>query len=76
MAVDELMEVPPDIVLTFLPTYDRKADDNNSLYAWVYSRLLRREIASQVIYEDTPSWIFKPATFTSTSFWFRRRSPP
>lgn len=54
-AVDDLMVRPPDIVLTFLPTSDRHADDKEggSLYSWVYSRLLRRGIASQVIYEDT-----------------------
>ncbi|NES20258.1 MAG: stem cell self-renewal protein Piwi [Symploca sp. SIO3E6] len=54
-AVDELMGMHPDIVLTFLPTSDRNADDREggSLYSWVYSRLLRRGIASQVIYEDT-----------------------
>lgn len=53
--VDQLMEMHPDIVLTFLPTSDRHTDDTQegSLYSWVYSRLLRRGIASQVIYEDT-----------------------
>lgn len=52
-AVDELMENDPDIVLVFLPTSDRKAEEQDSLYTWIYSRLLRRGIASQVIYEDT-----------------------
>ena len=52
-AVDELMENEPDIVLVFLPTSDRKAEEQDSLYTWIYSRLLRRGIASQVIYEDT-----------------------
>jgi Piwi domain len=52
-AVDELMENEPDIVLVFLPTSDRTAEEQDSLYSWVYSRLLRRGIASQVIYEDT-----------------------
>lgn len=54
-AVDDLMVRQPDIVLTFLPTGDRQADDKEggSLYSLVYSRLLRRGIASQVIYEDT-----------------------
>ena len=54
-AVDDLMVRQPDIVLIFLPTSDRHADDKEggSLYSWVYSRLLRRGIASQVIYEDT-----------------------
>jgi len=54
-AVDELMVNHPDIVLTFLPTSDRHSDETEggSLYSWIYSRLLRRGIASQVIYEDT-----------------------
>ncbi|MBD1923892.1 stem cell self-renewal protein Piwi [Microcoleus sp. FACHB-831] len=56
-SVDALMEVPPDIVLTFLPQSDRQTDkdEGGSLYYWVYSRLLRRKIASQVIYADTLS---------------------
>ncbi|MBC6476321.1 MAG: stem cell self-renewal protein Piwi [Hormoscilla sp. GM102CHS1] len=54
-ALDELLVPTPDIVLTFLPESDRHADreEDGSLYYWVYSRLLRRGIASQVIYEDT-----------------------
>jgi Piwi domain len=52
-AVNEIMENEPDIVFVFLPTSDRTAEDNDSLYSWVSSRLLRRGIASQVIYEDT-----------------------
>jgi hypothetical protein len=54
-AVDELMEMHPDIVLVFLPTSDRNADEQEggSLYSWISARLLRRGIASQVIYEDT-----------------------
>ncbi|AFY55098.1 uncharacterized protein containing piwi/argonaute domain [Rivularia sp. PCC 7116] len=53
-AIDDLMERHPDIVLVFLPTSDRSTDDTgDSLYSLVYSRLLRRGIASQVIYEDT-----------------------
>jgi argonaute-like protein implicated in RNA metabolism and viral defense len=53
--VDELMVNHPDIVLIFLPTSDRHSDDTEggSLYSWIYSRLLRRGIASQIIYEDT-----------------------
>jgi hypothetical protein len=56
-AVDELMVVPTDIVLTFLPQSDRNTDDKEggSLYHRIYSRLLRRQIASQVIYADTLS---------------------
>ena len=56
-AVDELMGMHPDIVLTFLPQSDRHADnsDEGSFYSWIYSRLLRRGIASQMIYEQTLS---------------------
>jgi len=54
-AIDELLVIPPDLVLTFLPQSDRHADhsEDGSLYAFISSRLLRRGIASQVIYEDT-----------------------
>ena len=53
-AIDDLMERHPDIVLVFLPIGDKTNDDTgDSLYSLVYSRLLRRGIASQVIYEDT-----------------------
>jgi hypothetical protein len=54
-AVDELNIVPVDIMLIFLPTRDREADndDGGSLYQLIYSLLLRRKIASQFIYEDT-----------------------
>lgn len=54
-AVNELMTVPTDIFLTFLPESDRNADNDEggSLYQRVYSQLLRRGIASQVIYSDT-----------------------
>lgn len=54
-AVNALMNVTPDIVLTFLPQSDRDADNDEggSLYQLVYSWLLRRQIASQVIYENT-----------------------
>ncbi|MEH2315720.1 Piwi domain-containing protein [Nostoc sp.] len=53
--VNELMEIPPDIVLAFLPQSDRNADeeDGGSLYHKIYDLLLRRQIASQMIYEDT-----------------------
>lgn len=56
-ALNELMEIPTDIVLTFLPQSDRNADntDDGSLYALISSRLLRRGIASQIIYEETLS---------------------
>ena len=53
--VDEIVKVSKDIVLVFLPESDRGKDDSegNSIYVWVYRRLLRRKLASQVIYEDT-----------------------
>uniref|UniRef100_A0A832M3A1 Protein argonaute n=1 Tax=Oscillatoriales cyanobacterium SpSt-402 TaxID=2282168 RepID=A0A832M3A1_9CYAN len=53
--VNKLITVPVDIVLTFLPQSDREADeeDGGSLYHLVYSLLLRRNIASQVIYDGT-----------------------
>lgn len=53
--VNELMEIPPDIVLAFLPQSDRNADeeDGSSLYYKIYDLLLSRQIASQMIYEDT-----------------------
>jgi hypothetical protein len=56
-AINELVTVPSDIFLTFLPENDRIADndDGGSLYQRVYSQLLRRGIASQVIYSDTLS---------------------
>lgn len=56
-AVNELVEVPPDIVLTFLPQSDRGSDykEEGSFYYQIYSQLLRRQIASQMIYEDTLS---------------------
>lgn len=53
--INELMVVPTDIFLIFLPTSDRGADDSESgsLYHRIYSKLIRRGIASQFIYEDT-----------------------
>jgi hypothetical protein len=55
--LDELLAVPADVVLVFLPTDDRDADDDEggSLYHYLYSRLLRRGIASQFVYADTLS---------------------
>ena len=55
--VNELVEVPPDIVLTFLPHSDRGSDyrEEGSFYFQIYSQLLRRQIASQIIYDDTLS---------------------
>ncbi|MFQ4147041.1 Piwi domain-containing protein [Chlorogloeopsis sp. ULAP02] len=56
-AVHELVEIPHDIVLAFLPESDRHTDDTDegSFYHQIYSLLLRRQIASQIIYEDTLS---------------------
>lgn len=53
--VNELMEIPPEIVLAFLPQSDRNADEEEggSLYHKIYDLLLGRQIASQMIYEDT-----------------------
>lgn len=53
--VNELMEISPEIVLAFLPQSDRNADEEEggSLYHKIYDLLLRRQIASQMIYEDT-----------------------
>ncbi|MBE9111934.1 stem cell self-renewal protein Piwi [Nodosilinea sp. LEGE 07298] len=53
--VNKLITVPVDIVLAFLPQNDRDTDeqDGSSLYHLVYSLLLRRNIASQVIYDGT-----------------------
>jgi hypothetical protein len=53
--VNELINTPPDIVLTFLPQSDRNADDDDggSLYHKIYDLLLQQQIASQMIYEDT-----------------------
>lgn len=54
-SIDKLVTLPPDLVLVFLPESDRGKDDSDgdSIYAWVYRRLLRRKIASQIIYEKT-----------------------
>lgn len=54
-AVEKVLELDPNIVLVFLPEGDRQNDDSSgeSLYCWVYSLLLQRQVASQVVYEDT-----------------------
>lgn len=54
-SVDKLIDFSYDIVLTFLPQSDRNTsqEDGGSLYHRIYSRLLRRQIASQIIYADT-----------------------
>lgn len=54
-AINQLATLSPDIVLIFLPMGDRTADndDGGSLYQLAYSQLLRRRIASQVVYADT-----------------------
>lgn len=53
--LDDLMTVKPDIMFVFLPQTDRGSDDDDSgsFYHRIYSKLLRRQIASQFIYEDT-----------------------
>ncbi|MEL7354660.1 MAG: Piwi domain-containing protein [Cyanobacteria bacterium J06560_5] len=53
--IEDSMAIPSDLYLVFLPTVDRTADDSESgsLYHRIYSKLLRRSIASQFIYEDT-----------------------
>ncbi len=53
--VNDLVTITPDIVLTFLPESDCHTDhrDDGSFYHQIYSLLLNRQIASQVIYEDT-----------------------
>ncbi|MFQ3638233.1 MAG: Piwi domain-containing protein [Cyanobacteriota bacterium] len=53
--LDELMTIRPDIMFVFLPQSDRSCDDDESgsLYHRIYSKLLRRQIASQFIYEET-----------------------
>lgn len=53
--LDEIAALGPDIVLIFLPEDDRTADkkDGGSFYQLAYNRLLRRQIATQFIYEDT-----------------------
>ncbi|MEH2328279.1 Piwi domain-containing protein [Nostoc sp.] len=53
--VNELMEIKPEIVLAFLPQSDHNADEEEggSLYHKIYDLLLSRQIASQMIYEDT-----------------------
>lgn len=55
--VNKLIDIPHDIVLTFLPQSDRASDykDEGSFYFQIYSQLLRRQIASQIIYDDTLS---------------------
>jgi hypothetical protein len=53
--LDDLMAIKPSIMFVFLPQSDRGCDDDESgsLYHRIYSKLLRRQIASQFIYEDT-----------------------
>lgn len=53
--LDDIAALEPDIVLIFLPEDDRNADkkDGGSLYQFAYNRLLRRQIATQFIYENT-----------------------
>lgn len=50
-----LLAIPTDIILVFLPLSDRYADnkEEGSFYSQIYSLLLNRRIASQFIYEHT-----------------------
>lgn len=55
--LNKITQVPIDVVLVFLPESDRGKDDSDgsSLYSLVSRHLLRRKIASQVIYQKTLS---------------------
>lgn len=55
--LNEITELDKDIVLVFLPESDRRRDDSDgsSLYSLVFRHLLRRKIASQIIYQKTLS---------------------
>lgn len=63
-ALDELLAIKPDIILTFLPQTDRHTDNSEegSLYSFISSRILRRGLASQVVYENT---IKDPANYAN-----------
>lgn len=54
-ALNELLSLPTDIVLAFLPQSDRHCDEREegSYYDKLYSSLLNRRLASQFIYENT-----------------------
>ena len=54
-ALDEMAALAPDLVLVFLPQSDRHAEksDRGSLYQFAELQLLRRQIASLLIYIDT-----------------------
>lgn len=53
--LEEALSIPSDICLVFLPDIDRNLDETNegSLYDYLYSRIIRRGISSQFIYEKT-----------------------
>jgi hypothetical protein len=53
--IEKIIQLDKDIVLVFLPESDRGKDDSdgNSIYSLVSRYLLRRKIASQIIYQDT-----------------------
>jgi len=61
--LNKIAALSPDIVLIFLPEDDRNADSNDggSLYHFAYAQLLRRQIASQFIYEDTLKRLQQPS---------------
>ncbi|HAO11130.1 MAG TPA: stem cell self-renewal protein Piwi [Planktothrix sp. UBA8407] len=54
-ALEQLLVIKPDIILTFLPQSDRHSDETEegSFYSFISSRILRRGVASQIIYEET-----------------------
>lgn len=53
--LNRIANFSPDVVIIALPQSDRNADksEGGSLYQFAYSHLLRRQIASQFIYEQT-----------------------
>lgn len=51
--LNDFLTVPPDILIGGLPLRDRNAEDDLSLYNKIYSTVLRRQLPSQFIYEDT-----------------------
>jgi Piwi domain len=51
--LEELLIIKPDLAFIFLPQSDRERDedDNGSLYHRIYAKLLKRDIATQFVYE-------------------------
>ncbi|MDJ1183546.1 Piwi domain-containing protein [Roseofilum casamattae] len=54
-ALEDLMNLSVDLVIVFLPEHglDDETPDEGSLYMWLYSRLVRRQIPTQIMREDT-----------------------